>query len=434
MDDENQTSEPISTEELKQLRAKFSKASELIEKVTALQTQYESAEAGLKNSVGNVEKLSADARGYLASIENAKNNSTTHITAIKGDLERAESVLASIENGLNEFATLQGEVKGKSGEISTLLTAATSLHNDIDTLKKAAQQRLLSIEDLLAQVQSKIDQMQKAYEGFLVVYGKISDEKTGLEAILANSTNLQKKSGALFIEIQSFRDESLKYLEEIKANKTISDTLRIEIQDNLEIAKSRRDEVEKITNLITDTGFANAFQQRERMLRVTAVVWLAVFVLSVIGLSFVLLYVFNGLDSVPELRVLIYRLTLTSPLLLLIGFSIRQYGIERRLNEKYAFKAARAVVMREHTNFLIEEIKRTDVPTGQFIRESMASLYSEPFEGYSPQRNSSSQNDVQEKSEGLDIDDIITKAKELKEIVPDNETLKSIVNLFSKFK
>lgn len=433
MEGENPTPN-ISPEELQQLRSQFNKANSLLGKITELHTQYEVAEATLKGSVGNVEKINADAQGYLTSIENAKNESSTHITEIKGDLEKASSALTTMENGLNEFATTQGEVKGKSGEINTLLSAATSLHADIGTLKKTAQQRLESIEGLLAQVQAKIDQMQAAYESFLVVHGKIVDEKTGLEAILANSTNLQKKSSALFVEIKSFRDESNKYLEEIKINKTTTDNLRADIENNLKTTKEKRAEVEKITNLITDTGFANAFQKREKMLRITAMVWLGVFILSVIGLTTILLYVFNGHDTVPELKVLLYRLTLTSPLLLLIGFSIKQYSSERRLNEKYAFKAVRAVVMREHTDFLIEETNRTDEATAEFIRNTMTGLYSEPFDGYIPNTDSIKASGKSTENDRFDINEIVDTAKELKEIIPNDETLKTIVNLFSRLR
>jgi len=432
MDSEEQKPN-ITPEEIAQLRAQFDKAKTLLEKITELHMQYETAEATLKNNVGNLEKINADARGYLSSIENAKTESANSITAIKSDLEKATAALSTIESGLNEFATLQGEVKGKGREIDTLLNAATSLHNDIDGLKKTAQQRLQNIEDLLAQVQSKIDQMQKAYEGFLVVHGKITDEKTGLEVILASATNLQKKSNALFVEIQSFRDESNKYLEEIKTNKAASDKLRSEIEANLQVTKEKRSEVEKITNLITDTGFANAFQEREKMLRITSLVWLLVFVLSVLALTVILLYVFNGHDSVPELSVLLYRITLTSPLLLLIGFSIRQYGNERKLNEKYAFKAVRAVVIREHTDFLIEELKRTDEATAEFIRNSMVGLYSEPFDSKSS-KTTSTKNTEENSNAGFGLDEILSTAKELKETVPDNDTLKSIVSLFTKLK
>ena len=196
----------------------------------------------------------------------------------------------------------------------------------------------------------------------MAVNAKITDQNTGLGAVLAQVQDLQKKATSVSTEIQSFRDQSQKYLSEIEANKKKSEQLRDDIQKNLDIATEKRTEVEKIADLITDTGFANSFQSRAKLLRINSYIWLTVFVLGVIGLAILLYFIFdvkeillqNG-GEIPKWESLIYRLTLTSPLLFLIAFAIRRYGNEARTRGKILFKATVAEVMRNHADFSYPE-------------------------------------------------------------------------------
>src|SRR3990172_7968036 len=427
----------LSPEELRNIKSQYNKAKEILEKISALQVKSESTQATFVASQTEIEKISNDARERFGTIENAKNDSATFIAEIKSNLEKTQTSITQIDEGLRKFENIKGKIEGRDGEIETLVSTANGLKNDIEAAKTTAQQRLSDIDGLLAQVQDKVAQMQKAYESFVSVQGKITDENTGLEAILAQSKDLQKKSTEVFAEIKSFRDESKKYLDEIKVNKDASKKLTDEIEQNLKTVEGKRSEVEKVADLITDTGFANSFQKREKTLRINAYVWLGIFFLSIIALAVLLYKFFGNLQTVPELEILLYRLTLTSPLLFLIGFAVRQYGNERDLEEKYAFKATIAVVMRNHADFLIEKIKKTDADTCSFIRTTIGNLYSEPYEkgaDWKKIKKEIQSLDGKDESKKTKISDLLEKAKELKTLIPDEALLKSLIDLLLKFK
>ena len=427
----------LSPEELRNIKSQYNKAKEILEKISALQVKSESTQATFVASQTEIEKITNDARERFGTIENAKNDSATFIAEIKSNLEKTQTSITQIDEGLRKFENIKGKIEGRDGEIETLVSTANGLKNDIEAAKTTAQQRLSDIDGLLAQVQDKVAQMQKAYESFVSVQGKITDENTGLEAILAQSKDLQKKSTEVFAEIKSFRDESKKYLDEIKVNKDASKKLTDEIEQNLKTVEGKRSEVEKVADLITDTGFANSFQKREKTLRINAYVWLGIFFLSIIALAVLLYKFFGNLQTVPELEILLYRLTLTSPLLFLIGFAVRQYGNERDLEEKYAFKATIAVVMRNHADFLIEKIKKTDADTGSFIRTTIGNLYSEPYEkgaDWKKIKKEIQSLDGKDESKKTKISDLLEKAKELKTLIPDEALLKSLIDLLLKFK
>lgn len=436
-EDNNNQNLDLSPEELRNIKSQYNKAKDILEKISALQTKFESAQASLVVSQTEIEKISNNARERFGTIENAKNDSATFIAEIKSNLEKTQTSITQIDEGLRKFENIKGKIEGRDGEIDVLVSTANGLKTDIESAKTTAQQRLADIDGLLTQVQDKVSQMQKAYESFVAVQGKITDKTTGLEAILAQSKDLQKKSTEVFTEIKSFRDESKKYLDEIQGNKETSTKVREEIEQNLKIAEDKRSEVEKVADLITDTGFANSFQKREKILRINAYVWLGIFFVSIIALAVLLYKFFGNLQTVPELEILLYRLTLTSPLLFLIGFVIRQHGNERTLEERYAFKATIAVVMRNHADFLIEKAKNTDPDTSIFIRRTIGNLYSEPYEKgvdwkkIKKELQTSGEKDDSKKTR---IADLLEKAKELKTLIPDEALLKSLIDLLLKFK
>lgn len=428
-------------EQWTEMKSRYNKAKDLLQKVADLHIKFETAQVNLKSTQTEVEKISTDAKEKFTTIENAKNDSISFITEIKGHLEKVQSSIILLNEGLTKFEGIKGKIEGKDGEIENLVSTANNLKDDIEKTKVDALQRLNDISGLFTQVQEKITEMQNAYETFIGIREKILDSKTGLEAILNQAQNLNTQSKKVFTEITSYRDDSKKYLDEIETNKNSSNTLKSEMEENLTKSKSKLSEVEKIADLITDTGFANSFQKREKMLRWSSVAWLVILLLSITALVVVLYFLFKdyfkNFTSIPEMPVLILRLTLTSPLLFIIGIATHNYGKERDLNERYAFKSTIAEVMRNHADFLVETSKKTNEENTLFIRNTIRSIYSEPFETELDMKKVRKElKAILEKDTDKKVKtfDIVSKVKELKEIVPDEALLKSIVDFFIKSK
>lgn len=447
MPDENNNQIPeFSPDELRALKTQYNRAKDILDKISALQVKFEATQATLLPKQNEIEKISNDARERFGTIENAKNDSATFITEIKSSLEKAQSSISQIDEGLRKFENIKGKIEGREGEIESLVQTANSLRTDIENTKTIATQRLAKIDELLGQVQERITQIQNAYTQFVAVNAKITDQGTGLAAVLAQVQDLQKKTTAVATEIQSFRDQSQKYLAEIESNKNKSEQLRDDIQKNLDTAIEKRSEVQRIAKLITDTGFANSFHKRSKLLRINGYIWLGVFIFGIIGLAWFLYVVFdvkeillqNG-GEIPKWESLLYRITLTSPLLFLIGFAVRRYGSERELEEKYASKATVAEVMPNHTDFLTQKIREKDVDndTIVFIRKTIERLYAEPYEksiDWKKIKKEKEKIELLNKSDSKDTESFLSFAKELKGLVPDENLLKNISELFIKIK
>ncbi len=428
----------LSTEELRELKTQYNRAKEVLEKINSLTVRYDAAFRALDTRKIDVEKFSDDILEKAKLVETSKDESLKLVTEVKSNLEKIQSGILQIEEATIKFEGIKGRIQGKEGEMDALLSAAKGLRDDVEKTKTTAQQRLAEIESQFVQVKDRIVQMQNAHDSFIAVHARITDPNTGLQAILDKSVDLRKQSSETFTEIKTYQEQSKKYVEQIKSIKTETDKIRIEVQQNLKEINFSKTEVEKITALITDTGFANSFQKREKMLRWSAGVWLAILIASVAWLSWILHASFLNIQGVPELSVILYRLTLTSPLLFLIGIAVNNYSNERSLNEKYAFKATIAAVMRSHSDFLIQVGSRGGPDNTLFIRTALEGVYVEPYE-----KNPNLKDVRKELKEILDSGEekkksklfsVFSTAKELKELVPDEGTLKEVIELLSKFK
>lgn len=428
----------ISHEELRDIKSRYNKAKGLLENIESLDSRFQAAAKKLDDHKSEIKNISEQAQTLLSGIEGTKGASDTYLGEIKKGLEKTQADIQLIEDGLRKFENIKGKIESKDGEIEVLTSTANSLKVDIEKAKETAQKQLAKIDEILGQIQENIANMQKAYQDFLVIQGKIQDKTTGLEAILTQVNSLQKSAKGIFEEIKSFRDESQKYLQEVKENKEHTDSFRVAAGEKLKEIEGDRDQVAKIVSLITDTGFANSFHARKKELSKSSDIWLGVFFVGIAGLIGMLVYFFGGKAEIPGPGVVFYRLTLTSPLLFLITFAGARYTSDRNMLEKYAFKAAVAEVVRSHTKFLIEIEDDADGENTEFARRAIHKIYSEPYGGgieiasikkIKKLYNLLMKDDT---SSNASIKDIVNSTKELKDLIPDEAMLKDILSLLLK--
>ncbi|GEM_PF-2787956 len=435
MDDTN--SQNITQQELQELRNQYKKAKNLLDEINTLSVRYDAAFKAVETRNIDIEKISNDSRERLVVIENIKEKVNTYLSEIKNNVEQARPNVEKIDEFLQKIENIKGKIEGRNSEVEALVSTAASFKGDVENIKTKSQQSLAEIEKQFVEIQNKISQIQKAYEDFVAVNAKINDTNNGLQAILNQSVDLQKQSNALLVEIKSFRDQSAKLVEDIKQVKDTVLKMKDESEQGLKEINTNKSEVEKITALITDTGFANSFQKREKLLRISSLIWLGVFVLGIILLSIMLFILFHR-DSHPGIETTLYRLTLTSPLLFLVGLAAKQYSHERKLNEKYASKAVIAAVIRNHTKFLLEDVvnvsvksklPETKVDIVKFISDNLCLLYQSPYEEVANAKEKLDKS--RNKKDGTDF---LEEVKTLQDLLPDSETFKKVLDLIVKMK
>lgn len=421
-------------EEIREIKTKYNKAKDLLENISSLNLRYDAAFKAFETRNLDVEKVAGEVREKSLAVENIRNESVVLLTEIKNNLEKIQTTITQLEEAAIKFEGTKGRVEGKEGEIETLLISAKGLKDDIENTKSSAQQTLSDINVQFVQAQEKIALVQSAYENFISIQTKIEDPDSGLQAILNQSNELQKQSNSIFTEIKSFHENSKLQLGAIEINKKQTDDFKNQAQESLNNINLNKEAVEKITALITDTGLANAFQKREKILRWSSGAWLVVLVVAIIVLWCQLRAMFQDVHGIPELNIVIYRLSLTLPLILLIGVSIKQYSNERTLNEKYAFKATLAAVIKSHSDFLSQVSKNIGVQESIFIQSVLNGIYKAPYGHMGNAKEIKSREEDFGAGKKNSLSEILSMVKELKDVFPGDATLKDITDLFSATK
>lgn len=163
-----------------------------------------------------------------------------------------------------------------------------------------------------------------------------------------------------------------------------SSVIKRQQEDLSVISNTLQAKLTEAQNLLEDAnrhGLAGAFKTRNEDLRLPALGWIALFLLSILGLSVLAVDALNHLDSNWQLFLL--RIPLSAPLVWLGWFSAKQYGFTRRIQEDYSFKVAAAMSFQGYRNEV-----NTDEEMVRLLRQSAITNFSaNPIRIYEDSKN-----------------------------------------------
>lgn len=376
-------------------------------------------------------------------INEFSNEASWLIGKLKLNLSSVNSDINQMQESYEKFLWIQWRLEEVNGNISNLSENAKQLKGDIEKTKIQSEVTFEQINKLFEKAQWQIWNMQTAYQNFLEIKSKIEDEQTGLSAIFTKANSTYKKSSDLYNEIQSYRDESNKLLSDMKESKKNADKISEEMvtiyQKSKETTSEEIEKIKEITALITDTWFANAFHKQAKTLMWVRIFWWVITILSISALFyFVVVFILPIWNDVPWIWELIYKATITSPLVFLIAFSTKQYSNETTKSDKYEFKAVTASSISHHTQFLKKEFPKNSNEVLSFATETFSKIYREPYDNnnYSDKRIKKIEDCIKwsklEEQSDIKLSDFSFSAKELREMFPDDWVLKEVVQFFKK--
>jgi len=445
MDDQEKSEFEKMKTEIEQIRLDYRSAKKILQDVTAFVGNFEALKSILNNENNGVIANHNIVKTQKDQIVEYVRQAQTQLNEITVDLQKVKNNIESMQTSYNEFSVIKGKVTGINGEIDTLLSNSKGLHNDITATKKEALNTLESIKNTYQSIAGNIKDIQNVYQEFLQIRSKIDDKKTGLQAILNDVQILNSQSNTLFAEIKAFRDDSKSFLSEIEQNKKQTDVLKSDVQKNFDYTQLKKDEIEKATGLIIDTSFSSVFKNRQEKIEDGLSSWYSwknIFFAGLILLAFLVVFLPSWIDltGLAWYSMFLTRIFYTSPLLFLIAFSAVQYTKERDLAEKYAFKAASSAAIRSHIDYLIEKFKDDDdeCKVLDFAKETFSTIYKEPYAVHDGLEKRIKELEKKEKTDDsknhVNIEDLVTKAKELKDIIPTDSTIEKILAYFAKNK
>lgn len=444
--DEQQNSEYEKLKaEINQIRSDYSKAKKILddvnnlsEKFTKLKDTLTNPEDGIQTNYDKVKKQKEEIDVFITNARSQTDEISANLQKVKGNIE-------SMQSAFIEFTEIKGKIAGVSGEIETLLSTSRGLRQDIENIKKEAQSTLDGIKNTYQEIAANIKAMQDAYQEFLQIKGKIEDEESGFQALHDLVQSIYKQSNTLFAEIQTMRDSSKSLLDDIDKNKKQSDKLRNEMQANFDFTAEQKERIETATGLIIDTSFAETFKRRQVEIEKGLYSWYSwkyIFFASILLLVILVILPFTGwLDfgTIKWYELFLNRIYYTSPVLFLIGFSAVQYSKERDLAEKYAFKAASSAAIRSHVDYLTEKFKgiknEKQEEILKFTTDTFSTIYREPYTTHDKLEERIKKLEEKTKDnfpEKMDINNLVSSIKELKELLPEASLFEKIINIFFK--
>ena len=278
------------------------------------------------------------------------------------------------------------------------MESAQELEGNISESKVSADAQLQKITESLNSVRSSIEEMETAYTEFTELNNKITDEETGLQAILDQAAELKSeivavKSNAetVYKEIRIFRDNAAEYIKEIENFKGNADNTTQKIQNKYDESAELEKKIQEIFDIGTKGAHANYFVERRNQIMLVFIAWGVVSLLCLTATVFLAVHFIapmadkmkHSLDV--NLSALLLRFSILTPTTFAFIYSLNQYSQERRLYEKYAFKAISTYSIETSLNTLLRSTKglsdqSRDKKITDFAISTFNSIYQEPIE------------------------------------------------------
>ncbi len=337
-------------------------------------------------------------RDYGKKLNEVLMASRAKIDVIQKAHDDIKNIKVQIEEYLKQTTELNNKITDEGTGLQAILESAQELEGNISASKASADAQLQKITESLNSVRSSIEEMETAYTEFTELNNKITDEETGLQAILDQATKLKSdivavKSNAetVYKEIRIFRDNAAEYIKEIENFKGNADNTTQKIQNKYDESAELEKKIQEIFDIGTKGAHANYFVERRNQIMLVFIAWGVVSLLCLAATVFLAVHFIapmadkmkHSLDV--NLSALLLRFSILTPTTFAFIYSLNQYSQERRLYEKYAFKAISTYSIETSLNTLLRSTKglsdqSRDKKITDFAICTFNSIYQEPIE------------------------------------------------------
>lgn len=307
----------------------------------------------------------------LKTLEQRAELTMTHIDARE---DKVKLLIDELESKKSEIEKL---INTKRQELETLKNNQSESNNilkDIQGASKTATSELSTIETHNKKVQTILDELETA-------------QRKVEEQIKTSNTHITDSKSAL----DDFNSDAASKIAQIKSD--------------YESVSNNAEEVRKMMGYIADGTLSHSFNKRKDDLSKQITKWFwASMIITILAIAWVCVVFFClSANTGCEWADILINGIKSSPLFLLLGFSISQYQKERNLMEEYAFRESVAVTL---TAYLEQMPEKEDEDKRKMLISTVEQLYTKPV--------------IANKEYGLlkfDSKDLSETSKTLKELV-----------------
>jgi hypothetical protein len=435
-------------EQTSELKNAMHKAQMVLSDVNNIVSSFEEYQNGLtvvqekiSQALGLSEADSAKIADFKNTSEEAKNEATKQLDLIKEDLATVKEKIAEMEAAYTIFEATNLEISNPDNGLVATLKHSKNILEEVTDFRDKASVLLSEIQTALTSTTENTAKMVEGYSSFESINEKVFSKEIGLEATLSKAQEIKTEIEKLKESSQTIND----FLGGLKENSLITDKqisdIKIGAQKNLSKIEEYesncgelRERMTETLNEASDKTLASAFATRSDKLTDSVKWWKYVIIFSLLMLCLALVYFFGKyspihLDTKDPVLLFLYRISLTSPLLYLVFFSISQYSREKNILERYAFKAATGLSLNNYVLILNNQFnteknqnqKDNESKIIDFVISSMRGIYEEPYPSFKNSEGFEKVNSVIKKVG----DEVVNKIENIKNTVIDSQDTES---------
>lgn len=262
---------------------------------------------------------------------------------------------------------------------------------DKGTISKDLTLQLTESVQQIELAESELARKTEAMKDAENLYDKITEFHDYIERSKIEITTKFHSAESSLDEIENKKNETEELVidindihEKITALQNTMTENKQELDELIEAAQEQNSVIKSILPSAASAGLAAAFTSRITQLTFAKYIWLSVFVIALVGLTYSASHILLVTLSVSKpWQEILYRVPIALPLVWMAWFSAIQYGNNSRLLEDYAFKKATSMAFvgyRDHMEYLCDINTAEGYSAMQLLAESTISvLRNEPL-------------------------------------------------------
>lgn len=420
---------------LRQIRANYTRAQNILAELETYFSKFEEMRVRLGDDQDGLEVNLNWSKTKKQEMDDLVTAAQSKTQELEQTLVVAKGLVSDVQSQVSDFQSLGSKITDPTTGIEAMHAQASSLTARIATLLESAGSDSTSLVTELNGIQTKITEVEEAYDAFIALKEKIDDPETGLQVQLDEVDQyakdaLKAKSNAetelaAVISLKDKAKEDLDAIKEAKANietqKEESETLTNDIRNNLGLSAAH-----SLSKAITD---------QRRRIEHSVWLWGGGVALSVLMLCSALAIIFYTLfldphskdlikaDGVGMLMTVLSKALFGSPFVFAVYFATLNFSRVRDLRDRYRSKEIAAKNLQAYVKLLRDEFPDNSKERLDFALHNMQAIYNDPVPGQRKRRynigiNKFFQFDVQEE----DVEQLKSKLIEGAEEIIDNKT------------
>lgn len=387
-------------------RTALSNSNNVVASIEKYQKDLEATQEKINKALKASEVDSAEIVNLKKTSEEASNESTKQLDIIKNSLTTVNEKIVEMEATYTKFEATNLKITDPNNGLDITLKQSQTKLTEISGLKDQSLQLLDEIQKKLESTVENTIKMVAAYTKFEEIDTKVFNKESGLEPTFAKAQEikteievLKQSSQVIKTSIDTLKESSLITDSQISDIKENAQKNLTKIEDHEKNCAKLKEDMTRTLNVASDMTLASYFDSRKKSLAKSVKIWAIIVATSILLLSATLIYIFQNnflhLPSDNPVLLFLYRISLTSPLLYLVFFSISQYSRERNILERYAFKAATGLSLNSYVlilnnQFSTEKNKNQEENEKKildFVISSMRGIYEEPYPPFKESKN-----------------------------------------------